>query len=115
MSDGERLAQLVVIGSSAGGVEALSTLVSTLPPDFPAPIVIAQHLDPSANSHLDNILRQRGPLPVRTVQDTEQLENGVVFVVPANRHVSITDREVALHTDGAGRPKPSVDRLFSSA
>ena len=40
------LCDLVVIGSSAGGVEALATLVATLPPDFPAPIVLAQHLDP---------------------------------------------------------------------
>jgi chemotaxis response regulator CheB len=38
--------QLVVIGSSAGGIDALSTLVSTLSPDFPAPIIVAQHLDP---------------------------------------------------------------------
>ena len=54
---------LVVIGSSAGGVEALSVLVSTLPGDFPAPIVLAQHLDPSRHSNLDAILKRRTMLP----------------------------------------------------
>ncbi|MBA2758896.1 MAG: chemotaxis protein CheB, partial [Chloroflexia bacterium] len=44
--------QLVVVGSSAGGIEALGTLVAGLPADFPAPIVIAQHLDPNHQSHL---------------------------------------------------------------
>src|SRR5439155_12705233 len=70
--------QLVVVGSSAGGVEALSALVSTLPTDFPAPIVIAQHLEPTRLSHLQEILARRGQLPVRTVSDREPLEPGVV-------------------------------------
>ncbi|MDP8952198.1 MAG: PAS domain S-box protein [Actinomycetota bacterium] len=107
--------QLVVVGSSAGGIEALSTLVSTLPEDFPAPIVVAQHLDPERESNLENILSRRSTLPVRTVADEEPLEPGVVFVVPANRHVNITDSEIGLHVDSAGRPKPSVDLLMSTA
>ena len=52
MAEADALSPLVVIGSSAGGIEALSTLVSTLPADFPAPIVLAQHLDPTRQSHL---------------------------------------------------------------
>ena len=51
--------QLVVIGSSAGGIDALSTLVSTLSPSFPAPIIVAQHLDPSRFSHLQEILARK--------------------------------------------------------
>jgi two-component system CheB/CheR fusion protein len=51
---------LVVVGSSAGGVGALSTLVSTLTTDFPAPIVLAQHLDPQRESHLGANLRCSG-------------------------------------------------------
>jgi two-component system CheB/CheR fusion protein len=47
---------LVVVGSSAGGIAALSGLVSSLPDDFDAPIVVAQHLDPSRESHLQEIL-----------------------------------------------------------
>jgi PAS domain S-box-containing protein len=59
VADDNAFSQLVVIGSSAGGVEALSELVSTLPPDFPAPLVIAQHLEPDRISHLEEILSRR--------------------------------------------------------
>ncbi len=106
---------MVVVGSSAGGIEALSELVSALPEDFPAPIVLAQHLDPERESNLREILSRRSALPVRTVSDEEPLEAGVVFVVPADRHVSITDSEIGLQVDSAGRPKPSVDLLLSTA
>jgi hypothetical protein len=58
---------LVVVGSSAGGIGALSEVVSNLPEDFPAPIVIAQHLDPGHKSHLKEILARNTKLPVRTV------------------------------------------------
>ena len=107
--------QLVVVGSSAGGIEALSELVSSLPEDFPASIVIAQHLDPERESHLKDILSRRSKLPVQTVTDHEPLQAGVVFVVPANRHVTITDSEIDLSKDDAARPMPSVDLLLSSA
>ncbi|HLZ21514.1 MAG TPA: chemotaxis protein CheB [Ktedonobacterales bacterium] len=109
---------LVVVGSSAGGIEALSTLVATLPADFPAPLVLAQHLDPSRPSHLAEILARRSALPVRVVVDDEHLEPGVVYVVPSDRHVEIIDHVVRLRADGAHdgqRPKPSVDRLLTSA
>lgn len=56
MSETRQLSHLVVVGSSAGGVEALSEFVSTLPEKLPAPIVIAQHLDPNQPSHLEGIL-----------------------------------------------------------
>ena len=107
--------QLVVIGASAGGIEALSTLVSTLPRDLPAPIVIAQHLDPALPSRLGTILTRHSTLPVRTVTERMPLEPGVVFVVPSNRDVEITDHEVRLRADTAGRSRPSVDLLLSSA
>ena len=115
MAEDRSFSQLVVVGSSAGGIEALSQLVSALPEEFPAPIVIAQHLDPERKSHLEQILSRRSTLPVKTLVDNEPLEAGVVFVVPANYHVNITDSEISLHEDSSGRPKPSVDRLMSTA
>jgi two-component system, chemotaxis family, CheB/CheR fusion protein len=115
VTDDASLSQLVVIGASAGGIEALAILVATLPPDFPAPIVLAQHLDPRRPSHLQEILTRRSTLPVRTVVDRAHLEPGVIFVVPANRHVRISDHAIALQAAGAGRPIPSVDLLLSSA
>ncbi len=115
MAEEQREPYLVVIGSSAGGVSALSTLVATLPAGFPAPIVLAQHLSPTHPSHLGDILARRSPLPVRTIAAREPLEPGVVFVAPADRHVEITDGHVGVPVEGAGRPKPSIDLLLSSA
>ena len=108
---------LVVVGSSAGGVTALSTLVSTLSKSFPAPIVLAQHLDPQRPSHLGSILERRSVLPVVVVAEHEPtaLENGKIYVVPSNRHVRIVDGHVNLEADHDERPKPSVDLLLSTA
>src|SRR5215470_17519123 len=89
---------LVVVGSSAGGVGALSTLVSTLHKSFPAPIVIAQHLDPQRPSQLGSILERRSTLPVVVVSEhgPTKLEGGKIYVVPSNRHVRIIDGHVHL-------------------
>jgi two-component system, chemotaxis family, CheB/CheR fusion protein len=108
---------LVVVGSSAGGVSALSVLVNTLGSDFPAPIVLAQHLDPQRASHLASILERHSKLPIVTVSEhgPTQMQAGTIYVVPANRHVMIEDSTVRLEGDGDGRPIPSVDRLLSSA
>src|SRR5688572_32022126 len=108
---------LVVVGASAGGVGALSTLVSTLDKSFPAPVVLAQHLDPQRPSQLATILQRRTTLPIVIVSDSSPtlLEAGTVYVVPSNRHVKIADGHVHLEADHAERPKPSVDMLLSSA
>lgn len=106
---------LVVIGSSAGGIEALSTLVRGLPADFGAALVIAQHLDPDHISHLGEILARHTVLEVRTVVDQEPLIPGVIYVVPADRDVEITDHTVGLRPHGNSRSTPSVNRLFTSA
>ncbi len=111
----EHPSNLVVVGSSAGGIEALSILVSTLPKEFPAPIVLAQHLDPSRPSNLGPILERRSTLPIVIVSDETPLEPGKVYVVPSNRHVSIHDGTVKFESDHADRPRPSVDLLLSSA
>lgn len=63
----QRLYDLVVVGSSAGGIEALSLLVSTLPADFSASIVLAQHLGSDYPSHLAEILARHSVLPVHVV------------------------------------------------
>jgi two-component system CheB/CheR fusion protein len=107
--------QLVVIGSSAGGIEALSRVVASLPADFPAPIVIAQHLDPRRPSHLHEILARHATLPVRVVEEREALEDGVIFVVPSNRLVDISHGDLRLHAARAGAVAPSIDVLFESA
>ena len=82
---------LVVVGPSAGGIGALSGLVFSLPADFDVPIVVAQHLDPNRESHLQDILARRSPLAVKTVTEHEPLQPGVVYVVPANKHLILRE------------------------
>lgn len=74
---------IVVIGASAGGIDALERLAATLPANFPAPVVIAQHLDPSHESRLDAILKQRTALRVVALDDKAALAPGTLYVVPA--------------------------------
>ncbi len=106
---------LIVVGSSAGGIEALSVLVGSLPTDFPAPIVIAQHLDPHRPSTLNLILQRKTTLNVEVVTSQTLLKPSTVYVVPANFHVSIHDHTVEVHNDITRRPRPSVDTLLSTA
>src|SRR6266516_2061076 len=106
---------LVVIGSSAGRVDALSVLVSTLPGDFPAPVVLAQHLDPSRPSNLDAILKRRTMLHVEVINTSSALEPGKIYVVPSNHNVTINSHRVEVRDDHNKRPQPSVDMLLSSA
>lgn len=110
-----RFDQLIVVGASAGGIDALSRLVASLPADLAAPVVIAQHLDPNRPSYLAEILARQSALPVRTVELRENLTPGTIFVVPSNRHVTITDHHVEVHPDGTHRPAPSVNLLLETA
>src|SRR5438128_6313470 len=106
---------LVVVGCSAGGIEALSTLLGGLKLDFPAPVVLAQHLDPARRSHLQTILQRKTALPIVLVSDSQNLTPGSVYVVPANRHVVVSDGTVSLQSDHGDRPRPSVDLLLTTA
>jgi two-component system CheB/CheR fusion protein len=106
---------LIVVGASAGGIEALSAFVAGLPTTIQAPIVIAQHLSRHRSSSLAAILQNRTSLPVETVESMAHLTAGKVFVVPSNRDVLINDHEVAVIESDHGDGKPSVDLLFRSA
>src|SRR5262249_20613376 len=85
-----RRAELVVVGGSAGAIGALSELLSRLPPDFPAAVVIVQHSDPSKRSLLAKILARRSALPVRDATDNDVLEPGFAYIIPPDRHSRIT-------------------------
>jgi two-component system CheB/CheR fusion protein len=106
---------LIVVGASAGGIGAILTLVASLPSDFPAPVIVAQHLDPNRRSQLGELLASRSKLPVRTASGNDSLEPGMIYVVPSDRDVEISDHHIGLRRDGVGLSRPSVDRLMSTA
>ena len=107
--------QLVVVGSSAGGIDALATLVASLPDDLPAAVVLAQHLDPNRTSNLTGILANRTSLMVETVHDRSVLSPATIYVIPPDIHVRVLDGELEVLPDGDERPKPSINTLLSSA
>jgi two-component system, chemotaxis family, CheB/CheR fusion protein len=109
------LYSLVAIGASAGGIEALSTVLGALPKDFALPIVVAQHLDPARPSHLDAILARRTALTVCLVTDSTPLLPATVYVVPSDRDIEITDQEVHVRAGSSTLATPSINRLLSSA
>ncbi len=106
---------LVVIGASAGGVDALARLASALPEDFPAPIVIAQHADPKGSGRFAEILRRQTRLRIDTVSDNDDLTAGHLYLAPPGRNLTIQESKVFTTERERGHPVPSIDTLFASA
>ena len=108
--------RIVVIGASAGGVDALEQVVSRLPRALPAPVLVVLHLGRTQKSLLHRILDQAGPLPAREATDGEALQPGVIYVAQADRHL-MTDARAMRITSGPkeNHSRPSIDVLFRSA
>jgi two-component system chemotaxis response regulator CheB len=106
---------VVAVAASAGGVEALSAFVSSLPGDFRASVLVVLHIPPAGPSVLPEILARAGKLPARHPADNEPLSPGVIYTAPPDRHLTVSDGRVRLL---AGPPenahRPSADRLMRS-
>jgi len=106
----------IVIGSSAGGIDALKRLVAALPGDFPAPIFIVQHVAPQYPSFLPEILVNAGNLPARHPADGESIAAPGIYVAPPDHHLLIEESHVAVKRGPKeNRFRPSADALFRSA
>jgi two-component system, chemotaxis family, protein-glutamate methylesterase/glutaminase len=107
---------IVVIGASLGGVEALKTVLGALPPDFPVPIAVVQHIG-NRRSELAEVLRPHLALPVRWGCQDVRLERGTVDVAPSDCHMLVTPSgTVRLVRSGPVKfCRPAVDPLFVSA
>lgn len=107
---------LIVVGASAGGVEALTTLAAGLPADLDAAICVVLHLPAGSESRLAEILARVGPLPAIQARGGERLTGGRIYVAPPDRHLVVRGRHVLVvrgpHENGL---RPSIDVLFRSA
>src|ERR1041384_3023768 len=107
---------IIVIGASAGGVQALSKLVAAFPPDLPAAVFIVLHIPSHAPSFLPDILARDARVPVAHATDGEEITSGKVYVAPPDYHLLIENRNVKLvHGPKENLHRPSIDALFRSA
>ena len=107
---------VVALASSAGGLRALEAVLSGLPADFPAAMVVVQHLDPRHRSLMADILDRHTALQVKQAEEGDQLVSGTVYIAPPNKHLlvnpggrlSLSDSELVHFV------RPSADLLFES-
>jgi two-component system chemotaxis response regulator CheB len=109
--------RMIVVGSSWGGFHAVGRILSELPPDLDAPVVVVQHrLSDSSDGPFVSYYAKRSLLPVFTVEDKEPVLPGRVYIAPADYHLLVDDGHFALSTEGVVQfSRPSIDVLFESA
>lgn len=109
--------KIVVIGASAGGVEALLTIVPDLPANIEAPVFVVLHIPADSPSLLAQILSRRGEMPARNAVDGEKYRNGVIYVAPPDVHLLI-EKDGRMRTPRGpreNRHRPAIDPLSRSA
>jgi two-component system chemotaxis response regulator CheB len=109
--------QAVVIGSSAGALEALSRILSVLPATFILPVIAVVHLPPDKRSILAELLQARSAVRVREAEDKEPIAPGTIYFAPPDYHLLVEmDRSLSLSSDEPVLfSRPSIDVLFESA
>ena len=107
---------IIVIGTSAGGVEALSRLVMQFPKDLAASVFVVQHVAANAAGYLAPILNRAGLLPAALAQDGEHFEPAHIYVAPPDHHLIIKQGYLRLIRGlRENRVRPAIDPLFRSA
>lgn len=107
---------IVVVGTSAGGVAALQQIFSGLPRDFPAAIFVVMHLTPHLPSFLSQVVVKAGQLPATAVDRTMKFRPGRIYVAPPDHHLILTRTEVRINRGPRENwHRPSIDVLFRSA
>src|SRR3954452_16430579 len=106
---------IVVVGASAGGVEALSTLVAELPRSLRAAVFVVLHVS-RGRSVLPEILTRAGRLPAVHPADWERIEYGRIYVAPPDHHMTLEQDTIRIvHGPSENGYRPAVDPLFRSA
>jgi len=116
MSAGHGWGDIVVVGASAGGVEALSALFSDLPPEITTTFFVVLHVPPHRQSQLTSILERTGRLPAEHPRDGEEIKPGRVYVAPPDFHLMVGKGVVRLRQGPKEHhSRPAIDPLFCSA
>jgi len=116
MESGSVKRDVVVVGTSAGGVETLSSLVGRLPSDFPGALLVVMHVPDLGTSILARILARAANMPATAAVSGEDIEHGHIYVAPPGSHMVVLDQK--LYLDEGPREnghRPAIDPLFRSA
>jgi two-component system chemotaxis response regulator CheB len=110
-------AEAVVIGASAGALEALSVILPALPDGYALPVFVVVHVPPDKRSILADLFREKCRIPVREAEDKEPVRGGTIYFAPPNYHLLVeVDRSLSLSSDEPVLfSRPSIDVLFESA
>jgi len=107
--------EIVVVGTSIGGLKALQVLLSGLPEGFPLPVVIVQHRG-NSEIGLCGFLSRTSPLPISEPEDKEPIFPGRAYLAPRDYHLLVANGSFVLSTDSpVAFARPSIDVLFESA
>lgn len=107
---------IIAVAASAGGLNALSRLLSSLPPDFAAAIAVVQHLDPRHRSLMADILGRRTSLKVKEAEDGEKIRPSIVYMAPPDNHLLVNSNGTLSlsQSELVHFVRPSADLLFES-
>jgi two-component system chemotaxis response regulator CheB len=107
---------VVVIGASAGGLSAVGQVLQTLPPDFPAAVIVVQHLLPDRRSYSVPLLAEHTELSIKQAEEGDRLRPGMIYVAPPDSHLLLRKGVVELgHGAQVRFSRPSIDVTFESA
>jgi len=115
-----RKINIVAIGSSTGGPRALQNILTSLPKDFPVPILIAQHMPPVFTKPFAERLNQMSALEIKEAEHGEPINKGIVYIAPGKGHMSVVRKRITETTISISENKkeyiykPSVDELMIS-
>jgi len=109
--------EAIIAGVSAGGMEALKTVLTLLPGNFRLPVIVIQHMHPYSENYLVQFLNERCRLVVKEAEEKERIESGQIYIAPPNYHLLIEyDRTFSLSvSEKVNHARPSIDVTFETA
>jgi two-component system chemotaxis response regulator CheB len=109
--------EAIVIGVSAGGLEALQTVLTPLPANFGLPLIIIQHMHPYSDNYLVHFLNEHCQLGVKEAEEKERIAPGTIYIAPPNYHLLLElDRSFSLSvSEKVNHARPSIDVTFETA
>lgn len=109
--------QAIVIGTSAGGLYALTSILQQLPPDYPIPVVVVQHRSKDQRDLFEDVLQSKCKIKIKQADEKENIKGGYVYTAPPDYHLLIeNDQTFSLTADDLVLySRPSINVLFESA